>query len=166
MVHQLVQLAAPWQRAYGNSTLLSVSVTALHVLSLLFGGGLAIAADRSTLRLWRQPAGARSGLLRELHDVHRPVLAACAVLFASGVLLAAADLETFLASPAFWIKLALVAALVLNGALLMRTERALRAAAEGDPALPRLWARLRWRSWCSLALWGTTALVGVVLVNA
>lgn len=165
IVHQLVQLAAPWQRVYDDSTFLSVSVTALHVLSLLFGGGLAVAADRSTLRLARQPAEARPGFLRELNDVHRPVLIACLVLFVSGVLLAAADLETFLASVAFWLKLTLVAALVLNGALLMRTEQALRASGAGDPAQPRLWSRLRRHARFSLALWGATALVGVVLVN-
>ena len=98
--------------------------------------------------------------------MHRPVLVACGVLFASGVLLAAADLETFLASPVFWVKLALAAVLVANGALLMRTEHALRAHAPGDPTAGRLWNQLRTRAWWSLSLWSITALVGVVLVNA
>jgi len=40
----------------------------------------------------------------------------------TGVLLAAADVETFLPSVIFWVKLGLVALLVINGGVLTLTE--------------------------------------------
>jgi len=50
------------------------------------------------------------------------VLVGLAALFVSGVLMAAADLDTFLPSPVFWLKLALATCLLINGAVLMRTD--------------------------------------------
>ncbi|MBL0178373.1 MAG: hypothetical protein IPP98_04500 [Gemmatimonadetes bacterium] len=84
-----------------------------------------------------------------------------AALFASGVALAASDVETFSASPAFLVKLALVALLSVNGLVMLRAERLLRR----DPTDAR-WGTLRRVSWFSLMLWISTAVVGVVLVNA
>ena len=52
------------------------------------------------------------------------------MIFISGVLLLAADLETYLASTIFWSKMALVGALLVNGAFLVRVERV--ALAGGD----------------------------------
>jgi uncharacterized membrane protein YhaH (DUF805 family) len=92
-----------------------------------------------------------------------------AALFGSGVLLAAADVETFAASPAFWVKLALVALLVVNGAVLALTERRLRAEgiAAGRLSEDRpLWRRLRVSTFCSIALWTATAVAGTVLISA
>jgi hypothetical protein len=56
------------------------------------------------------------------------VLIERALLLASRPGLAPADLENFLTSPVFWIKLSLVAPLLINGALLQRTESAPRRA--------------------------------------
>jgi hypothetical protein len=167
-VDVLARASAPWQEAYNNSRVLPTAVTAVHLLALLFSGGLAVAADRATLRALRGPDDARRReQIVELHDVHRPVLIAMGVLFASGVLLAAADVETFFASPVFWVKLALVALLLINGVVLYRTEGALRRADAGPGEPPAaLWRRLRASSWASLALWGATTLAGAVLVGA
>ena len=73
-------------------------MTGVHLVGLLFGGGLAIAADRSTLRALKRAPADRTAALAELHAVHRPVLIALAVTFASGIALAAADVDTFLKS--------------------------------------------------------------------
>src|SRR5215218_8388271 len=108
----LVRLAAPWESLFGDSVFVATAVTAMHVLALLIGGGLAIAADRTTLRVLRHPVEDRAAQLAELHATHRPVLIALVLLFVSGVLLAAADLQTFLGSPVFWVKLGLVALLL------------------------------------------------------
>jgi uncharacterized membrane-anchored protein len=155
----------PWRTAYADSAVLSAGLTGVHLVALLFSGGLAVGADRATLRATAGPAPAREAYLAELHAVHRPVLVALAVLFASGALLAAADLETFLASPVFWGKMALVALLLGNGLVMTRTEDVLRrASAAGHAAAPRFWRRLRVASACSLLLWASITVAGAVLV--
>jgi hypothetical protein len=93
--------------------------------------------------------------------VHAVVLAGLALSFASGVLLFLADVDEFLGSPVFWVKLGFVGLLLLNGFMMTRTEKAL--ASGGDPTA--LWARLRTISVLSLILWTATTLVGVVLTN-
>ena len=164
--HDLVHLFAPWQAIYSKSKVVSTCVTGAHLTALLFGGGLAIAADRSTIRAYRSGADDRRRQLAELHQVHRPVLMAIAGLFLSGILLATADLETFLGSPVFWIKLSFVTLLLANGAVLASTEGALRKR-EGSPAVTSsLWWRLQLTSRLSVALWVSTLIAGVVLVNA
>ncbi len=82
------------------------------------------------------------------------------VLFVSGVLLGAADVETFLPSPYFWVKFSLVALLLINGSVLVLTERRLeRGLTEAD------WTRLRTSARASIGLWTATAVVGIVLSN-
>lgn len=128
-------------------------------MALVIGGGLAIAADRMTLRVRPTDPGARQVQLGEVRDVHALVLAGVVLLLVSGILLAAADVETFLPSPVFWLKLILSVLLVVNGALLTRTERA--------PAVDEsTWSRVRLLSISSVFLWTATAVVGIVLSNA
>jgi uncharacterized membrane-anchored protein len=166
-LRQLEHALAPWQSAYSNSKVVSTSITAVHLIALLFGGGLAIAADRGTFRALRAGSAERARQLSELHSTHRPVLIALAFLFVSGVLQAAADVKTFATAPAFYIKLGLVALLVVNGAVLTLTETALgRDAALADSTRSPLWSRLRASTYCSLALWTATLVAGVVLQNA
>ena len=43
-------LFAPWHSLYADSKTVASVVTGVHLVGLLFGGGLAVAADRSTLR--------------------------------------------------------------------------------------------------------------------
>ncbi|HEY7878828.1 MAG TPA: hypothetical protein VIC55_11405 [Gemmatimonadaceae bacterium] len=166
-LQQLVRILEPWQSAYSNSKVLPVAVTAVHLTSLLFGGGLAVASDRSLLRAMRADAAERVRQLVHIREVHRPVLVALALMFVSGLLFATADIKTFLTTPAFYVKLSLVALLVTNGAVLTITETRLRltvAAGQEEQARP-LWNRLRVSSWCSLFLWSATLLAGVVLAN-
>jgi hypothetical protein len=164
---QLIHLLRPWQHAYNNSTSLETTVTSVHLAAMLFGGGFAVAADRATLRLPAHDEAEAARHLSELHAIHRPVLLALAVLFASGVALAASDIKTYATTPVFYLKLGLVALLLANGGVLTRVEaRLMRAAREGDGArAPTFWRLLRASSWCSLALWTATLVVGVALVN-
>lgn len=170
VVKELAELVSPWNTLYGQSKVVATAVTSVHVLALLFGGGFAVAADRTTIRALRHPASQRLGHLRELKAVHRPVLISLALLFVSGIAMALADVETFATSPYFWIKLGLVALLCLNGAYLYFVENRLNALAVDVPpderSEPALWSHLRVASALSLALWGLTTLAGTVLTGA
>jgi hypothetical protein len=76
------------------------------------------------------------------------------------VLLGASDVNTFLPSVWFWIKIALVLLLLINGSVLTLTERRL-----GQVFTDAGWARMRTLAWMSIMLWTSTAVVGIVLSN-
>ena len=160
-MQSIEQFFAPWQDLYSDSTVISTSVTALHLIGMLVGGGLAIAADRVTLRVADEEPGQRERHLGELSAIHRPVLLALGLLFITGLMMVASDISTFLTSPVLWVKLALVALLVFNGVVLERNETLLRrSSGEGS------WSRLRFSARCSIALWIATLIAGTVLVSA
>ncbi|HEY0780554.1 MAG TPA: hypothetical protein VGD56_21535 [Gemmatirosa sp.] len=170
VVETLARVCAPWQSLFSDSKVLSTSVVTVHIIALLFGGGLAIAADRATLRVARgrtapDAAAEERRLLADLGAVHRPVLVALALLFVSGLLLAAADVKTYALAWVFWLKIGLVALLLVNGVALERAESALRRGGPEASTAP-YWRRLRAASWASLALWTATTVVGVALTNA
>lgn len=162
MVHQLVQLLDPWKSLYGDSTLLVIIVTVLHLGGMFVGGGLALSADRATLLAWRGSEDERARQIALLGGVHKYAVTSIAVLFVSGIAMMAADLESFLASPALWIKLGLVAVLLVNGWLMLRQERRLRTPDGGGAST---WASLRVHAIASIALWIATMIAGVVLAN-
>jgi hypothetical protein len=169
IVQSLARVAKPWAGLYGDSVVVSSTVTFAHVAGLLFGGGLAIASDRATLRAMKGSADDRSRLLMDLSSSHRWVLTSLVVIFASGLLLALADVKTFATSAVYWTKMGLVALLLINGAALQSTEQHLRKVSLRDPAAPdvrRRWSRLRLTAMTSIALWTLIALAGVILVEA
>jgi hypothetical protein len=155
------QLAAPWAHLYDDSKLISTAVTFTHLGGLLLGGGFAIAADRMTLR--RAPADPTSqrAHLDELHAIHKPVLVGLTLTFVSGFLQLAADVKTFLPAPLFWVKMGVVALLLANGAMLQRTETALR---RGTVEPGAAWRRLQQTAWASLGLWFGSVLLGTALL--
>ncbi len=167
-VHELARVVSPWNSLYSDSKVVSTAVTSVHILALLFGGGLALAADRTTLRALRRPESERIAQLRELRSVHRPVLIALGLLFVSGIAMALADVKTYATSGYFWVKMGLVALLMANGLYLLLAEKRLNAAVDRagppTPAVePGLWRHLRRASVASLTLWGLTALAGALL---
>jgi uncharacterized membrane protein len=157
----LARLVEPWNALYSDSKVVSSAVVFLHLLPLLVAGGAALTADRATLRAARGSADDRARQLRELARVHAVVLGGLALSFVSGVLLFLSDVDEYLGSPVFWVKLGFVGLLLLNGFMMTRTEKAL--ASGGNESA--LWARLRTISVLSLILWTTTTLVGVVLMS-
>lgn len=159
-IEQIAQWLEPWNHLFAHSKWVSGTVTGAHILFLMFGGGLAIAADRTTLRIDRTDAAAREEQIREIRAVHAPVLISLVILLVSGVLLAASDAETFLPSVWFWVKIGLVVLLMINGSVLTLTERRL-----GQGLTEAGWGRLRALAWTSMILWTATAVAGLILPN-
>lgn len=157
----LVRLFEPWAAVYGDSSVLPTLVVFGHIAALVFAGGLAVTLDRATLRAARGSADDRARQVGELARAHRSVLIGLALSAATGVLLFAADVETYFVAPAFWTKMALVTALLVNGYMMTRAEPRAGALDESAGA----WRSLRRLSIASMILWFATTFVGVALVN-
>ena len=158
----LVNAFAPWNDLYSHSAVVETIVQFLHIGGLLFAGGLAIAADRGSLRAIRVAAANRTTHLEELAAVHRWVVTGLGIVVTSGVLLLTADIEAFFGSPVYWVKMVLVILLLANGYWMTKAEQALRADPSDDsPA----WSRLHRAAIRSLVLWFTVTLAGIALVN-
>jgi hypothetical protein len=153
------ELIDTWASLYANSAAIRSGVGFAHVGALLGGGGCAVAADLWTLKASQRGTASVRVELERLHGVHRIVVANLVIVVVSGLLLMGADFDAYLASAAFWIKMALVVGLVVNGALLVRTS--VRIAA-GDT---RAVGHVRAVSMASLTLWFATTLMGAVLPN-
>lgn len=165
-LHQIADWVRPWNLLFSHSKVVAGSVTGAHILALLFGGGFAIGADRLTLRVDASNEHAVATQLRDIRDIHAPVVTALFALVVTGIALALSDVETFFPSVWFWVKLTLVALLIVNGAMLRSTERRLAAAAARDvPVTVEAWSRMRTFAWLSVVLWTATAVVGIVLSN-
>ena len=149
-----------WAALYADHHAVSVTVRFFHLAGLLFGGGTALLADRHLLE-GRNDAAARQAALALAGRSHRIVVPSLAVMAVTGMLMAAADLETFLNSRLFWTKMGVVALLLANGGLLVLAER---AASRG--AGERGWSRLRLFSAASLVLWLAALLAGTWLTVA
>ncbi|MES2176573.1 MAG: hypothetical protein V4550_01815 [Gemmatimonadota bacterium] len=158
LTETLVSLAKPWSKLYSDSKSVSAGVLFLHLAPLIFGAGTAFVTDQLTLRASRLGASERVQQLRVLAAAHRMVIAGLAISVISGLLLFFGDVETFIGSIYFWIKLSCVALLLINGFVMTRTEKALAV----SPS-EALWGRLRTLAVVSMVLWMATALAGVVL---
>ena len=94
-----------------------------------------------------------------MRGTHSIVLFSLAAVIVSGLLLFAADTSTFLHSTLFWLKMGMIAALMLNGLMLVRAERRAEANAAGA------WRTLKITATVSVALWMLTTLAGAALPN-
>ena len=134
-------------------------VAFVHVAGLVGGGGAAISADRATLKATRRGLPVTREQIDAIHNTHRIVILGLAGVIVSGVLLFAADVSTYAPSKLFWLKMVMVAALMINGAcwcasgaVFRRRTRARAGRCAGRPASA-------WR------LWFLTTLVGAGLPN-
>lgn len=154
-----VSLVARWAHLYSDHKAVSETVNFIHFGGILLAGGLAVAADRATLRLSRAQwdGGTSSWALTEIAGVHRLVLVGLAVVVCSGLLQTFADLDTYLTSVVFWSKMALVVVLLGNGWIRLRAEQGVR---RGDTGA---WPAYRRTSVASLVLWFTLVLYGTIL---
>lgn len=159
MLAGLAHAAATWTAWYSDSPVLRTALGFSHVAGLLGGGGAAIAEDRAMLVALRLDEDARVRRVEAQRLTHRVVIAGLAIAVASGLLLFAADWDTYLYSTVFWLKMLLVLLLVVNGLMLTRAEH---AALRRDA---RAWPRLRVAAIVSLTLWMLTTLAGAALPN-
>jgi hypothetical protein len=155
----LTHAIARWAEIYNGSAPLRTFVAFVHVAGLVGGGGAAVVADRATLIATRRGSAVRQEQLEAILQTHRIVVLGLAAVIVSGVPLFAADLETYAASRVFWIKMAMVAALMINGAALTQLGRRTQLADE------RLRRSLRWAAVISVTLWFLTTLAGTALPN-
>ena len=158
----LTRLFEPWAHLYANSKALATVVIFGHIASLLMAGGLAVATDRATLRALKLAAEERGRHLVELAGVHRLVVTGLSLSVITGLLLFASDVETFVGSWIFWLKMTLIVVLLSNGYAMTRAERSLQ---EDATASSPAWGRLRRTALASVALWYAIALAGVALAN-
>lgn len=156
----LASIADNWSSIYSHSWALRSCVNFAHIGALVGSGGCAIAADRATLIALGRDRLSRMQHMATFAGLHRVVVGGLAIVAVSGVLLLLADLDAYLHARVFWVKMAAVAALLVNGGLLVRAgERA----GGGDE---RAWSALRLTSIASLVLWFGTTFLGAVLPNA
>ncbi|HET7220423.1 MAG TPA: hypothetical protein VFJ02_20355 [Vicinamibacterales bacterium] len=153
------ELLETWTSLYSNSAPLRTAITFAHIGGLVSSAGVAVASDIAVLRA---TASGPSVLAREaarLHNVHRIVIVSLGIVAVSGLLLMLADFNTFVASRTFWLKMAFVAALIANGALVIAVGKRAR---HDDAVSLR---RLRTASLTSIALWTATTFLGAMLPN-
>jgi len=155
----LRDLATDWGSYYSNHAILRTLIAFAHIGGIVAGGGAAIVADRGILAAIGRSAPERGSLLTSVRNTHSVVLIGLVAVMLSGVLLFAADVDTFLVSKLFWTKMALVVLLMINGLVLTAAER---RAATGDHVS---WGTLRWTAIASLTLWCLTTLTGTGLLN-
>src|SRR5881398_3173128 len=133
----LARLVEPWNSLYSDSKAVATTVMFFHLVPLLIAGGAALTADRATIRASRLSLEDRTRQLGDLARTHAIVVGGLALSFIRGVLLFLSDVDEFLGSPWFWVKLGAVGLLLVNGFVMTRTERAL--ANGGDQGV--LWGR-------------------------
>ena len=147
-----------WASIYANSASVRTALGFAHVGGLVASAGPALMMDRAILRAVRAGSSARGAHLAELEATHPLVLSGLLVVLVSGLLLMAADIETFLQSVTFWIKMGLVTLLILNGWRLRRLGRETGSVHAALRPLGRA-------AIASIVLWTLTTLAGAALPN-
>jgi hypothetical protein len=158
-----VQLLEWWSSVYSNHAALRTGIEFTHIAGLVAGGGSAITADLATIIAARARSSTLAAHLHLLRRTHPIVIAGLMALFASGLLLFAADVDTFWNSRIFWVKMALVLVLLVNGVVLVLNER--KVMRVDVDAAADAWGHLHLVATTSLILWFLTTLAGSALMN-
>ena len=121
-----------WVSIYANQACCAPAVSFLHIAGLVGGGGCAIAADLATITAVRDGVVSASDATAPAKRTHRiVVLGLVAPRGQRPVAASRADVETFLYSRIFWLKMGLMVLLISNGLAVVRGERRVQ---DGDPA--------------------------------
>lgn len=138
-----------WSAYYSDHQMVSLLIRYLHLAALMIGGGTALAIDRVVLGTARTSTDdRRRAAFTAMQGSHRVVVPALVIVTASGVLMAAADWDTFVASRLFWAKMISFGLLVINGMALVAAERAYAKETEVS-----MWRRVVLASGASCVLW-------------
>lgn len=160
MTASVPEILMSWSAFYGDHQWVSGLTRYLHLAAVVVGGGTALAADRLVWRETRSAEG-RARVLSALEDAHRVVIPALVVAGLTGVLMFAADAETFLASRAYAAKILAIVVLAANGGVLQRAEQTIRRT-----GAERAWGWLRLAGAASTVLWFLVLFLGVSLAFA
>lgn len=155
----LSNLAATWASIYAGSPVLRTLIGFAHVGGLVVSGGAALVADRGVLRAARGGHALRERQASDMTRTHTVVISGLFFVMASGVLLAGADLDTYIGSRTFWVKMGAILLLSINGAVMMAVGRRIERGHDGS------WSALRATALVSLLLWTITTLLGAALPN-
>jgi hypothetical protein len=155
----VAHLTSNWAAWYANSAVVRTTVGFAHIGGLVASAGPALVMDRTVLRASRADEQTRARAAVALTASHRWILPALAVVLISGFLLLGADLDTYLESRLFWIKMAGVLLLAINGAVIKRTTPVSGTGNE------RAWRTLRAAAFISIASWTVITLLGAALPN-
>jgi hypothetical protein len=109
----LNQIISWWSAVYASHAALKTGIEFVHIAGLVAGGGAAITADLATITAARAKSATLAVQLQMLKRTHPIVIVGLSALFISGLLLFAADVDTFWTSRMFWLKMALVATVSL-----------------------------------------------------
>jgi hypothetical protein len=155
----LIDLTAPWGDFMKHSKITKTIVLFFHIAPIVVGGGIAISLDRLSLRLSKGDAPDRGRHLAELARTHTVVIYSLAVSIMSGLALVAAEIDNFPTSWIFWLKMAFIAILLLNGLRMKSIESSMarNGPSEAD------WSRLHTVALGSITLWLTITFLGVAL---
>src|SRR5579872_3302606 len=113
MAATLHDLFVNWGSFYANHTLTRTLITFAHIGGLVMAGGAAMTVDRGLLFEARRGSDAERTQLAATQDTHGFVLWGLVLVTISGILLFAADADTYWASRIFWTKIALIVLLVV-----------------------------------------------------
>ena len=119
----LSHLLESWSSLYANHAALRTAIEFMHIGGLVAGGGCAITADLATMTAAREDSADADRTAAPAAADASPRRARAGGAPISGLLLFAADVETFLYSRIFWLKMGLMGLLLINGALLLHGER-------------------------------------------
>ena len=156
-------LVNSWAAYYSDHQMVSLAIRYLHIAALMIGGGTALAIDRVVLGTARRATDdRRHAAMQALAGSHSVVVPSLVIVTLSGVLMTAADWDTFVASRLFWIKMGLFIVLLANGGLLVAAER--RYASGGADVAK--WRRVIAVSGASVVLWLVILLIGEWLTVA
>jgi hypothetical protein len=148
VIASLASWAEPWRGAVSHSIALSTGVLFVHLAALVCAGGFSLVADYETLRTASAPLSAS---LAAVGPGARKIAAyGLIVLLASGAALFLSDVAAFANMASFWVKMGLVAVLLVNARAALSRSAAARC---------RLHARL------SIALWLCIVALGTILMS-
>jgi hypothetical protein len=154
-------LVSTWASYYANHGMVRTLVEFGHLAPLIAGAGLAVTSDTEVLRLSEQHYERRHSVLDRLRASHDIVLVSLVFIVISGGLMFAADVDTYLRSTYFWIKMGLVVILLANGAFLRYADSRVMY----NPDDETHWHRVRRAAALSFLLWFVTTFIGVALPN-
>ncbi len=163
----MADVIAWWSGLYRANDIVQMAAAFGHLAAIAFAARYALAGDAAALRLTSSSRRPAEDLLR-ITTAHPRVIGGLAVALLTGLAQLAAQLDYLPRSPIFWIKMTMLALLLVNGRMIQLAGRAAAAAAatretgSTSVAVPSV---LRAAAMRSIALWCAILLLGLLLTT-